>query len=43
MEGNNNISIAGDDALGHLAIRMHKKHSMIFIWGHPFSMKGSYN
>ena len=42
MEGNNDIFLAGDDALGNLAEPLHKKYSMAFIWDHPFSMCESY-
>ena len=34
MEGNNNIFLVGDDALGYLAQLMYKKYSMTFIWDH---------
>ena len=27
--------LAGDDAREHLAVSMHKKYSITFIWGHP--------
>ena len=37
MEENNDIFLAGDDALVYLAGPMHKKYSTTFIWGHPFS------
>ena len=43
MEGNNDIFLAGDDALGYLTGPVHKKYSMTFIWGHPFSLCGSYD
>ena len=36
MEGNNDIFLVGYGALGYLAGPVHKKHSMTFIWGHPF-------
>ena len=42
MGENNNIFLAADDALVHLAQPMHKKYSKKFIWGHPFSMYLSY-
>ena len=32
-----NIFLAGGDALVYLAGRMHKKYSTTFVWGHPFS------
>ena len=34
MEGNNDIFLAGDDALGRLTGPMHKKYSMTIICGH---------
>ena len=37
MEGNNDIFLTGDNALGYLAGPMHKKYTMTFIWGHPLS------
>ena len=37
MEENNNISLAGGDALEYLAGPTHKKYSTAFVWGHPFS------
>ena len=43
MEKNNDIFLAGGDALKYLAIAMHKKYSTTFVWGHPFSMYGSYD
>ena len=43
MEGNNDIFPAGDDRLRYLARPMHNKHSMTFIWGHPFSTCESYD
>ena len=43
MEGNNNIFLVGDDALGYLAQLMYKKYSMTFIWDHLFSKCGSYD
>ena len=33
-EGNNDILLAGDDALGYLVGPVHKRYPMIFIWGH---------
>ena len=38
MEENNEIFLAGGDALAHLAVPLHKKDSAKFVWGHPFSM-----
>ena len=35
MEENNDIFLAGDDALVYLAVEMHKKYST-FVCGHPF-------
>ena len=40
--GNKNIFFANDDALGYLTGPMHKKYSITFIWGYPFSTCGSY-
>ena len=37
MKENNDIFLAGDDALVYLAVPMHKKYSTKFVWGHPFS------
>ena len=37
MEENNDIFLAGDDALVYLAVPVHKKYSITFVWGHPFS------
>ena len=37
MEKNNDISLAGADALVYLAVLMHKKYSTTFVWVHPFS------
>ena len=36
MEGNNDISLAKDDALGYLSGPMRKKYFTTFVWGHPF-------
>ena len=36
MVDNNNIFLAGGDALVYLAGPMHKKYSTTFVWGHPF-------
>ena len=38
MEENNDTFLAGGDALGYLAVPMHKKYSTTFVWGHLFSM-----
>ena len=40
MEENNNIFLAGGDALLYLAEPMHKK---VFVWGHPLSTYLSYD
>ena len=40
MEENNNIVLAGGDALLYLAEPMHKK---VFVWGHPLSTYLSYD
>ena len=37
MEENNNIFLAGGNALVYLAKPMHEKYSTTFVWGHPFS------
>ena len=37
MEENNDIFIAGSDALVYLIEPMHKKYSTKLVWGHPFS------
>ena len=37
MEENNDIFLAGVDALVYLAIPMNKKYSTTFVWGNPFS------
>ena len=37
MEKNNDIFLAGGDALVYLTVPMHKKYSTTFVWGHPFS------
>ena len=36
MEENNDIFLAGGDALVQLAEPLHKKYSTIFVWGYPF-------
>ena len=43
VEGNNDIFYAGDDAIRYLVGQIHKKYSMIFIWGYPFITCGSYD
>ena len=37
MKENNDIVLAGGDALVYLAVPMHKKQSTTTVWGHPFS------
>ena len=37
MEENNDIFLAGGDALVYLVEPMHKKYSTTFVWGHPSS------
>ena len=43
LEENNDIFLAGRDALVYLAGPMHKKYSTTFVWGHPFSTYVSYD
>ena len=43
MEENNNIFLAGGNALVYLAIPLHKKYSVALVWGNPFSMYISYD
>ena len=43
MEENNNIFLAGSDALVYLAEPMRKKYSTTFVWGNPFSTYVSYD
>ena len=43
MEENNDIFLAGGDALVYLAKPLHKKYSTTFVWGHPFSTYVSYD
>ena len=43
MEEKNDIFLAGSDALVYLAGPMHKKYSITFVWGHPFSTYVSYD
>ena len=43
MEENNDIFLAGGDAVVYLAEPVHKKYSTIFVWGHPFSTYVLYN
>ena len=37
LEENNYIFLGGGDPLVYLAKPMHKKCSITFVWGHPFS------
>ena len=37
MQGNRNIFLTGDDTLRYLARQIHKRYSVIFIWGHQIS------
>ena len=37
MEVNNDVLLAGADALVYLAKPMHKEYSTTFVWGHLFS------
>ena len=37
MEENNDIFLAGSDALVYLAEPLHKDYSVTFVWSHPFS------
>ena len=43
MEENNDIFLAGGDALVYLARSAHKKYSTTFVWGHLFSTYVSYD
>ena len=43
MEENNNIFLAGGNALLYLAKPVHEKYSTTFVWGHPFSRYVSYD
>ena len=43
MEENNDIFLAGGDALVYLIEPMHKKYSTIFVWCHSFSTCVSYD
>ena len=43
MEENNNIFLAGGNALVYLAIPLHKKYSVTLVWGNSFSMYISYD
>ena len=37
MEENNDLFLAGGDALVYFAEPMHKKDSTTIVWGYPFS------
>ena len=37
MMDENNIFLAGSNALVYLAEPIYKKYSTAFVWGHPFS------
>ena len=37
MEENNDIFLAGGDALLYMAVPMHQKYSATLVWGHQFS------
>ena len=43
IEENNDIFLAGGDALVYLAEPMHKKYSTIFVWGNQFSKYVTYD
>ena len=43
MQENNDILLAGGDALVYLARAMHKKYSTIFVWAYPFATYVSYD
>ena len=43
MEENNDIFLAGGNAIVYLAGPLHKKYSITFVCGHPFSMYVSYD
>ena len=43
MEENNDIFLAGADALVYFAEPMHKKYSTTVAWGDPFSTYVSYD
>ena len=43
MEENNDIFHGGGDAVVYLARTLHKKYSITFVWGHPFSTYVSYD
>ena len=43
MEENNDIFLAGGDALVYSAEPMHQKYSLKFVWSYPFSTYVSYD
>ena len=43
MEENNEIFVAGCDALVYLAEPVHKKYLTTFVWDHPLSSSISYD
>ena len=43
MEENNDIFLAGGDALVFFAEPIYKTYSTTFVWGHPFSTYVSYD
>ena len=43
MEENNDIFLAGGDALVYLAEPLYKKYSATFSWDHPFSIYVTYD
>ena len=43
IEENNDIFLAGRDALVYLAAPLHKKYSTTIVLGHPFSTCVSYD
>ena len=43
VEENNDIFLAGGDALVYSAEPIHKNYSTTFVWDHPFSMHVSYD
>ena len=43
IEDNNDIFLAGGDALVYLTGSVHKKYYTIFVWSHPFMRYVSYD
>ena len=43
MEENNDVFLVDGDVLVYLVEPMHKKYSITFAWGYPFSAYVSYN